>query len=327
MRILRATFGLISLTFILIGCKSESPSRFFETYSERVANVLDTPDITQDVSITQLPRKRELYLTIPPITLGLLDSYQLRQCGLFQLIAERNSVLGKVADEFSNYDYQSALLKGLTACIDDPNVDSELKPTLRNIRKEKREQLGMHQWNLLYASDAMQAQLKGASFLTVGMSEQVQQVSNALTELNQAFYSESEKSNVIEAQETLEKTAVLGNLYYSLSHATAQLSLITEQLNMNDHKVICAPQRDITRFKYLNNVFDQQYIGKVQPYLATLDSYYQQLSPNLTLFKPQPELHPFIYPLEQSHSRFRQATLEHIQYWQQLFKRCGRKVG
>jgi len=327
MQIVRATLGIICLIPVLTGCKSDSPSRFFETYSERVANVLDAADVTQEISITQLPRKRDLYLTIPPITLGLLDSYQLRQCGLFQLIAEKNSVLGKVADDFSNYDYQSALLKGLTACIDDPNVDSELKPTLTGIREEKREQLDMHQWNLLYTSDAMQAQLKGTSLLSDGMSEQVQQVSNALTHLNKAFHSALEKSNVIETQETLEKIAVVGNLYYSLSYSAAQLSLITEQLHNNDHKIICAPQRDTTRFKYLNNVFEQQYIGNVQPYLATLDSYYQQLSANLTLFAPQPELHPFIYPLEQSHSEFRQATLEHIQYWQRLFKRCGRKVG
>lgn len=326
MPIVRTILGLICLIPTLTGCESDSPSRFFATYSDRVTNVLDAADITQEISISQLPRKRELYLTIPPITLGLLDSYQLRQCGLFQLIAEKNSVLGKVADEFSNYDYQSALLKGLTRCIDDPNVDSKLKPTLSTIRTEKQQQLDMHQWNLLYTSDAMQAQLKGTSLLTDGMSEQVQQVSNALTQLNQAFHSASEQTNVIETQETLEKVAVVGNLYYSLAYSAAQLSLITKQLNHNDHKVICAPQRDTTRFKYLNNVFEQQYIGKVQPYLATLDSYYQQLSFNLTLFAPQPKLHPFIYPLEQSHNAFRKATLEHIQYWQGLFKRCGRKV-
>lgn len=327
MRIVQTVISLIIFIPILSGCNNDSPEAFFDTYSQRVANVLDTSFDEPEISLDKLPRKRELQLTIPAVTLGLLDSYQLRQCGLFQLIAERNSVLGKVADEFSRYDYQTALLNGLAACIDNPNIDSELSTTLNEIRKQKSAQLSMHQWNLLYASDAMQSQLYGTQWLTTGMSEQVQQVNNALSMVNGAFNSSLEASNLVEIQETLDKISVVGDLHYSLHHSAAQLSFITDQLNSNDHKVICAPQRDITRYKYLNNVFEQQYIGKVQPYLATLDSYYQQLSKNLTIFEPQPQLHPYVYPLQQSHTAFRQATLEHIQYWQRLFKRCGRKVG
>lgn len=323
----KPALGLVVVAcLILSACQSDSPSVFFDDYLTRVVRVQNAPQVESTLEeYVNLPRKRDLYIEIPSISIGLLDSYQLRQCGLFNLIAERNSVLGKVADEFRNYDYQNALLGGLSRCINSPQLDPELQQVLTEIGTQKRTQLALHQWNLLFASEAMQKQLQGNQWLEANLGQTVSEVNEALTRLNLAFHQSEEKT--IDVQEILEKNNIIGNLNYSLVMATSKLNLVTQQLTEYDHTVICQPNRDTTKYQYLNNVFEQQYVAKVQPYMAQLDRYYQTLSANLTLLAPQPDIHNYVYPLTQNHQAFRLAIRRHVDYWQQLFKRCGRKLG
>ncbi|MEZ9056936.1 DUF3080 domain-containing protein [Vibrio pelagius] len=315
-----------SLCLFLSGCWHEQGD-LFDEYHSRVARVQDEDRISEEWEFEVLPRKRELNIDIEPISMGLLDSYQLRECGLFNLIAERNSVLGKVADQFRNFDYQVTFLNGLSECLNHQGISSDVHQQLVKIEQQKRDQLALHQWNLLYASDAMQSQLRGSQWLSEDVGLKVQRVSDALGYLDQFFNTRLTLGSVTEVQETLEKQVVLGDLHYSLSAATFELNQITQQLKAYDHKIICGKQRDTTKFRHLNNVFEQQFIGLVQPYMAQLDGYYQQLNPHLSLFEAQPQLHSYIFPLVETHQAFRTTTREHVDYWKALFERCGRKVG
>lgn len=318
---------LLLITVVLGGCFGEGPGDLFDDYQTKVARVQDAEELKQDWEFEELPRKRELLLNVPSVSIGLIDSYQLRQCGLFNLIAERNSVLGKVADEFRNYDYQVALLEGVGKCLSSDELDPEIIELLRGIEQQKLAQFPLHQWNLIYASDAMQSQMRGSQWLRQDIGQQVRQTSDALEHLNRSLNTPLVSGKTIEVQEVLEKSSTLGDLYYSLARASVELDTITEQLTTFDANIICGKQRDTTKFHYLNNVFEQQYIGKVQPYMAQLDGYYQQLAPQLAMFDAQPELHSYYFPIQDTHQAFRASTRRHVEYWQQLFKRCGRKVG
>ncbi|WP_059020203.1 DUF3080 domain-containing protein [Vibrio coralliirubri] len=318
---------LFCLTVMLAGCFSDGPGDLFDDYQTKIARVQDADEIKEEWEFESLPRKRELLLEVPSLSIGLIDSYQLRQCGLFNLIAERNSVLGKVADEFRNYDYQAALLEGVGKCLSSNELDPEIIELLREIEQQKLAQFPLHQWNLIYASDAMQSQMRGSQWLRADIGDQVRQTSDALEHINQALNIPLVSGKTIEVQEVLEKSSTLGDLYYSLAHASAELDTITKQLTTFDTNIICGKQRDTTKFRYLNNVFEQQYIGKVQPYMAQLDGYYQQLASQLGMFDAQPELHSYYFPIQDAHQVFRASTRRHVDYWQQLFKRCGRKVG
>ncbi|MEZ9159124.1 DUF3080 domain-containing protein [Vibrio lentus] len=318
---------LLCLTMVLTGCFDDSPQNYFDDYQTKIANVQDADEIQEDWELESLPRKRELFIEVPSLSIGLIDSYQLRQCGLFNLIAERNSVLGKVADEFRNYDYQVALLEGVGHCLSNNELEPEIVELLREVEQQKLAQFPLHQWNLIYASEAMQSQMRGSQWLRADIGEQVRQTSDALKHLNQALNTPLVSGKATEVQEVLEKSSTLGDLYYSLSRASAELDTITQQLTTFDANIICGKQRDTTKFRYLNNVFEQQYIDKVQPYMAQLDGYYQQLAPQLAMFDAQPELHSYYFPIKDAHQAFRSSTRRHVDYWQQLFKRCGRKVG
>ncbi|MDP2488386.1 DUF3080 domain-containing protein [Vibrio splendidus] len=318
---------LFCLTVMLAGCFSDGPGNLFDDYQAKVARVQDAEELKEDWEFESLPRKRELLLDVPSLSIGLIDSYQLRQCGLFNLIAERNSVLGKVADEFRNYDYQVALLAGVGRCLSGSELDPEVVELLREIEQQKLAQFPRHQWNLIYASDAMQSQMRGSQWLHADIGDQVRQTSDALEHINQALNVPLVSGKTTEFQEVLEKSSTLGDLYYSLTRASAELDTITKQLTTFDDNIICGKQRETTKFRYINNVFEQQYIGKVQPYMAQLDGYYQQLAPQLGMFDAQPELHSYYFPIQDAHQAFRSSTRRHVDYWQQLFKRCGRKVG
>ncbi|PTO59838.1 DUF3080 domain-containing protein [Vibrio splendidus] len=318
---------LFCLTVMLSGCFSDGPGDLFDDYQTKIARVQDAEELKEYWEFESLPRKRELLLDVPSLSIGLIDSYQLRQCGLFNLIAEKNSVLGKVADEFRNYDYQVALLAGVGKCLSGSELDPEVVELLKEIEQQKLTQFPLHQWNLIYASDAMQSQMRGSQWLRADIGDQVRQTSDALEHINQALNVPLVSGKTTEVQEVLEKSSTLGDLYYSLTRASAELDTITKQLTTFDDNIICGKQRDTTKFHYLNNVFEQQYIDKVQPYMAQLDGYYQQLAPQLGMFEAQPELHSYYFPIKDAHHAFRASTRRHVDYWQQLFKRCGRKVG
>ncbi|KWU02007.1 hypothetical protein APQ14_02940 [Vibrio toranzoniae] len=318
---------LVLLTMVLGGCFGEGPGDLFDDYQTKIARVQDADEIKENWELESLPRKRELLLDVPSLSIGLINSYQLRQCGLFNLIAKRNSVLGKVADEFRNYDYQVDLLEGIGQCLANNELDPEIVELLREIEQQKLVQFPLHQWNLIYASDAMQSQMRGSQWLRADIGDQVRQTSDALKHINQALNTSLVSGKTIEVQEVLEKSSTLGDLYYSLARASVELDTITKQLTTFDANIICGKQRDTTKFRYLNNVFEQQYIDKVQPYMAQLDGYYQQLASQLVMFDAQPELHSYYFPIRDTHQAFRASTRRHVDYWQQLFKRCGRKVG
>ncbi|MGF1822791.1 DUF3080 domain-containing protein [Vibrio splendidus] len=318
---------VVLITLVVGGCFGEGPGDLFDDYQTKIARVQNADEIKEDWEFESLPRKRELQLDVPSLSIGLIDSYQLRQCGLFNLIAERNSVLGKVADEFRNYDYQVALLEGVGQCLSNNELDPEIVELLKEIEQQKLTQFPLHQWNLIYASDAMQSQMRGSQWLRADIGDQVRQTSGALEHINQALNAPLVSGKTTEVQEILEKSSTLGDLYYSLARASAELDTITQQLTTFDASIICGKQRDTTKFRYLNNVFELQYIGKVQPYTAQLDGYYQQLAPQLGMFDAQPELHSYYFPIQDAHQAFRSSTRRHVDYWQQLFKRCGRKVG
>ncbi|MYM58645.1 DUF3080 family protein [Vibrio sp. OCN044] len=299
-----------------------------ETYIARIASIQDRPayNLPQSQNIT-LPIKRKLLIDIPTTSIGLLDSYELRKCGLFSLIAERNSILGKVQDQFRNYDYQIALVRGLSTCIKSPNLSKELQSQLTEIHKQKSAELPLHLSNLLYSSEAMRNQLQSSSPLAIDgprestiVLKAVQSINKTLSETDQ-IDSSAEVTFLTPYQETLDKYDVIGQLSYSMLNISQMLPIVTRQLKQYDNLIKCEKNRDRTQFKYLKNIFNKFFIGEVQPYIAKVNSVYYDLEPYLNFAEVG---HPeYQYPIKKYHRAFREATLSHVEYWQTLFKRCG----
>ena len=62
------------------------------------------------------PGKSSLNINIEPININLREFYAFNDCGLNQLVAQRNTALGKMQLPSSRYAYESALINELLAC-------------------------------------------------------------------------------------------------------------------------------------------------------------------------------------------------------------------
>lgn len=318
-------------SFILSACNQAPALNNFSDYLSRIANVQDVDPLPAPAEkIQRLPDKRDISISIEPLTIGLLDSYELRKCELFNLIAQRNSVLGKVQDKFRRFDYEVRLLHGLTRCIVNPDISDRLQQQLAAIEASKQRDLPAHWYNLLYSSDAMRAQLSSHRWLDRGWNvTQVMGALQAMDDIQNALHNRPAAMTLPELtpfQEVLEKQPLLGDLKYSLDNATLWLNTIYRQLEQHDEKILCGRNINQTKLTYLRNVFQSSYVEKIQPYLAWLDSLYLQLAPYLTPFEQQSS-HQYHFPLADSHEAFRRATRQHMQYWQTLFTRCSVEVG
>ncbi|EOX4279842.1 DUF3080 family protein, partial [Vibrio cholerae] len=211
-------------------------------------------------------------------------------------------------------------------CLTSPQLSQSLKAQLLDIQNIKQQELASRWHNLLYTSDTMRTQLSGSQWYDEQWSHSelllaLEQLNHIQRHLNAEQPISSEP--LAAQQEVLEKQRLLGNLKFSLDRASVWLKVVTEQLENNDDVIVCGPHRDKTKLNYLRNVFQNQYVEKVQPYLAALDRTYYHLSAQLGLFE-QPHS-PF--PIQASHQTFRLATQQHAQYWQRLFARCRVTVG
>ena len=144
---------VLCCTLLLTSCKENATNTLLNTYQQRLANVLEiTPADTLPLNLPIYPDTRSLKQPIADIRIGLLDAYELRQCGLFQLIAERNSVLGKVQDQTRQLRYEVLFLKQLNHCLTmlNSNSTSELQSQLNDIYQQKQQQLPLVIWNMVF---------------------------------------------------------------------------------------------------------------------------------------------------------------------------------
>ncbi|WP_199481536.1 DUF3080 family protein [Vibrio owensii] len=328
--------ALLLSTSLLTGCNEwfNPEKAVFEKYNQRLANVLDTSESELEASpAVTVPEKRELFQELPRLSLGLLESYQLRQCGLFNLLAEKNSQLGKVQDAFYDFDYQTNLLRTLNGCLNDYPLSNEESTKLNGLYDQKWHHLTVHLDNMLLTSDAMRKQLTGSEWLPMESKDQVAHVRDAFLALDEMYQtpyrtlSRLPDVTIVNYQEEIEKTRLVGRLYYTLIDATHWLEQTTQMLEANQDKIICGANRDTTQFRYLRNVFQSIYVDEVQPYMAFVDSTYQQLDGGINLVEQRMAAHGANYGIEKAHDQFRQKTLEHVQFWKDLFKRCGVSVG
>ncbi|MGO1296354.1 MAG: DUF3080 family protein [Vibrio sp.] len=294
--------------------------------------------LTQKFHSNVLPSKRKLVQPISSVSLGLLDSYQFRQCDLFHLIAQRNSILGKVQDEFRNLDYQLQILHGLRQCGQNTEISTKFRKKIHALELAKQQYITQHWQNFLYTSDVMRHQLNAQRWYQ--QQRDYGKTPRALTQLARVHHWIAKRDwqqappTITAYQETLDKHPLIGDLLYSMQHSTQWLTIVTRQLRSNDTQIWCGQHADKTRLEHLRNVFQRFFIGDIQPYLSRIDGAYLDIEQSLSLFTPlTPDINtantPAYYslPMVKTHHQFRQAIAAHIQYWQDLFKRCAVTVG
>ncbi|RWX57070.1 DUF3080 domain-containing protein [Photobacterium chitinilyticum] len=336
---------ILVFTFLaLIGCEDNSAEDSLKTYNERLANVLDvSPSQAPDTDIPQLAKTRELALPIEDIRIGLLDAYELRKCGLFQLIAERNSVLGKVQDKTHRFRYELLFMDGLENCLETLPQDADILVDIKQLHQLKQQQLPIYLWNMLTTGEEWRKQFRiYRRAFTLGNfpgSVENQEAMRYLLAIHTALMNgetvpPKQAERLLVFQQQIHTHRYFGQLVYSIARSRDWLNSSTRLLESNESRIICGTNRNQQKAIYLSNVFHRFFASDIQPYFAELDSQYRQIQISLqVLLQPPSAVSTKFAPYYQSyiagelHSSFREAIINHVKFWQRTFKRCQIKLG
>jgi hypothetical protein len=158
---------LVALPLVACGGGEESDALLIG-YQRDLAGALDlpAPEPESPPNIGAFPERRERLLEIAETREGLLDVYALRECRITNLVAARNSQLGRVAPPSQRWLYELELWRRLASCDlgEVPKrLDIDARDRLTRWLAIKTEQLPRVGWNALFGSEEWQKQFSRAS--------------------------------------------------------------------------------------------------------------------------------------------------------------------
>ncbi|MAM87982.1 MAG: hypothetical protein CME36_11825 [unclassified Hahellaceae] len=280
---------VLTAVMLLGGCSAElfgDPEADFGDYRQRLARVFDTAfpaaPPPPEVLSPRYPQRRDLQLQASEFSLGILDIFALDACTVGQLVAQRNSALGKVMSASAVWRYEQAFLASVDDCVqtlgEDAAEATALMTALTEVRDIKRRELGIAQWNATFASAEFQSMFSTGDGLLqrnfrVAPSQQLSRVLERLL-----AYVEGEPTAALEDLETINATLVAnpypGRVLLSTQAMTAELESISDTLEAlmtgGDGKPCRPAMLDEETSKIAVNVLEQVYVKRIQPYLAEL---------------------------------------------------------
>lgn len=344
------TIRLLTFTCLLTllqGCQQPAGQEILEDYLYRMANATGQ-DIDQDLAtlpaIPTYPAKRDRLLTEIELREGVFDTLKFRHCGLLNLIAERNSSLGKVMPPSQKLRYELRFFGLARQCLQRPEIreDLEFKAQLTAIVETKQRNLHRVLWNAVYNSQAMERNfalnqpplepnakdILPTTLETLGLFQQI-----ALAIQSPAtFRPPTQLDNIEHYYKNLEHNRLGAQWLTSIRMLTATFARTADAIQQRlDKRKVCPQGKPTKRSKILHNVFIKFYAGQVQPYFSTVDKVGQQwLSAHdklLGSLQHSDKLNHYRQQVLSTNSKLWQAYLaarqDHVNQWQRLLRQCG----
>jgi len=326
---------ILLIIIFAVGCdSSHSLQNQLQVYQDRMANVLDVE--SQDritISLPPYPALLELKQHIPATSIKLFEFYTLKHCELYSLVAQRNTSLGNLQLPSIRYIYERHLIDALQQCLTDTR-DPNLREQLANWHLTKTKQLPMVWADLIQLSSELK-QGFSANFALVKGNQQdgLNQTKQALNYL--LYINQKKQINSAELEQNLK--TVMNNplpakLWLSQLTLTEYLNRSTAWLEQHTSNLECFGNRSDKKVEYLSNVFQRFFIEKIQPVASQMNHYQYQLGPIFERLTTHPDLSPsfktYIQQFnQQGFKNYQTAMQQHIQFWQELFKRCNIRPG
>ena len=332
--------------FWALACGEETADDVLADYSRRVHNTLEIESPAAYASaLLSYPRHRELYLELDDVRIGLIELVSLQRCGLEELVAERNSGLGKVMPPSQQLLYEHRLLAGARVCVDTLLATGEapdLLARLREVVQIKERDMPRAYWNATFASSefAKHFSLATRALPLVQEQDPVPQLEALyyLRDLSAAL-GRSEWALDPERLEqcffSLQNRSYGGQLLQSMDLLAFYLRDIAEAIEARQHgQTICPQGLPTPKAKIMQTVFLKFYAGKTQPYLARvhregrawidavdgLVAAQNALAASFADYRAR-QLDPG-QPVA-VWARFDAAIQRHTSAWQALFAECG----
>lgn len=326
------TFIIVSavLLVLLTGCTREPIKADIKDYAKRLANVLDHPiALTPSADTLHFPSADELRLDIPKTTINLTDFYALEHCSVSTLIAQRNTVLGKIQLPSTRFDYEVKLIKGLQRCLTSSDADEQID-ALNSWLTQKRNNLTLVWVDLIQnSSETKRTMASNQGYFNAQGDAVLKEYIGAWEYL---ISLQDQQDNLdIERLETvlnlLRQTPLLAQIWRTQSLLSNQLEQLNKQLLDLVPHIQCESGHNPQQLEYLQNVFRLFFIERIQPLAGQLDQHYYALSATLKSLQTNTHLsHGFTHFIETRQITFelyRARFSEHVVIWQNLFSRCN----
>ena len=348
---------LLICVLCLSACNRSPASAMLEDYADSMSTVLETPiKLDLDSALLDfpaLPERRARMLPTTDIREGMLDVWDFQQCGMMNLIAERNSTLGKVMLPSRKMVYELHFMAALQQCRD-KMVEVE-KPTQREqqfmqrlnaIYRIKQQNLPAEIWNGIYTSEEISQHFALGGMPLSPEAEGYDNEQQAMERLlTLAKLAETDPLTLPDWLEQLESQYFV--LYSSRFGAELlpTMRILTQTLDRTAAAIeqrlqrtpFCHKGHTPRRADILRNIFQQYYAGQVQPYMALLQREGKQwLTTHRQIMEQLPA--PAAMQIWQQQAialdapdslwqQWRQASQRHTQAWQDILGQCGMMPG
>jgi hypothetical protein len=334
---------------MLISCESRHSSQvILEQYSSEIRKITGSEIDPYQSELITYPAKRKLYQIPEEIRTSFFDFFTLDECGLQELIAEKNSAMGNVMPDSRLLFWEHLFMIRIKKCRDrleeETNPDSAFINKLDSIIIKKEANLPLVYWNATFASPEFQKFFSLAGGPLPAKENRLEhrpiyESLNYLSELASSIGKDGIHLDITVLEEHLfeiQRKRMAGNWLQSIDQLIFYLEQTSEQLNQFriEHKnSVTSQQRN-----HLKRIFSKNYRGDVQPYLSNMHQTGQLVLTEINgLFRQQmidlPA--PFIEYYEKQLSmdnpsglwqRFQAAVRGHTAAWQGMIDQYQLKV-
>ncbi len=315
----------------LSGCSKPDSKATLNDYQQRLTRVLALDSVKVQVEpLATLPRPGELRQPLPDIRLDLADAWASRECGLDQLIGERNSSLGRVFQPSQQLHYELRLLAQLERC-QQQELSPALQQQLGDWLGQKQQAITLTLNNMLLTDDTLRSQwqgnkpplVTGDSSGFVASSGALHNLVNLTTLISQQQWQQAAAVDIEQSLAALYQHDFLSKLQSSLRYSAAWFSQLNPQLLAITPASLCPNGRSTEQLKILTTVFSKFFIGEVQAHLAELSRYHNEVWPLLQQLYQHSALYPALQQrFEQPATQLQQQLMLQVQWWQQLNQQC-----
>lgn len=318
---------------VWLGVSSCSQKPYLQTtldeYGQRTANILEMSwqeterinktDDTQPLSVSGQQKTNNTFIK-------LNEFYQLPDCGIKPIIAERNTTMGKLQAPSQRYLYDIRLLQALEQC--QLKDDEATKEQLSSLIQQKRYD-AQQSWLVLLRRSPELTQAIWNNRVHFAADEEHRHAIQSWLSLSKLSPNSDLKnisSNSVELEKSLElieKFKTPAKIKNDILLITHYLPPITDFIDRESRQLACETHPgDKQKVEYLRNVFNLFFIQKIQVHIAKVNAWYYQIEPILSQL-PLTEDNAKTWLNKESHEAFLAQIKAHVAVWQDLFKRCN----
>jgi hypothetical protein len=326
-------FVFISMMSLLQSCqRHQALPNALENYSERMYKVLDIEktDISTFATL-EFPDKQAFAINIPKVNIKMREFYAIENCALKQLIAERNTALGKIQLPSVRLNYEWILIDHLQKCINSNSTQNNdaLVEKMQNWLSQKQAIFPLVWANMMTQSNEFYLGISASSGFIDG--DENDNFTEGLFDLKNLVAVRDDPAANIAAMEaslqSIQKHRVYVRLWRSQLLLRNYLNQMTTDISYWASSFTCETNKDKETLAIIRNVFTMFFIQNVQAIGAQINHYHYALKPEfLKLINDDNLPNSFTLTInkynQSEFDKYQEAMLTHIKMWQAIFEKC-----